>query len=168
MTRISPDEMLEEAIRNSDILGIDYAAAKGADFNFSHEVFEPNGKHYLVTNYPLYLAISEQVRDLTFVLRHLIKKGAKPSNYKTSQLAKTGSILIQALQLSGKKRNEVVRLLLENGANLEEGKGTVFQYVDWSLGSKKENEELREVFRTYRDKSKSSPYHYPSVNPTEL
>jgi len=149
---LSPEEKLEEAILRSDLNAIDEAIKAGADVNFSKEHFEIKGPHYLVLSYPLWLAITETVKDLPKVVAHLLSKGAKPSDYKTYDLASKGSTLVQAAQLVSKSRYEVVKLLLEHGAKPEEGKGAVYDHISWALSSKAENQKLKELLNKYSKK----------------
>jgi len=139
------EQELEDAILASDLGRIDEVLNCGADINFSKEVFEIKGPHYLVLSYPLWLAIESRVDNLEEVVSYLLEKGAKPSDYKTYELASKGSTLIKACELSGQKRNRIVSLLLEAGASPKEGKGAVGSHIDWSLGSRQENQELKEL-----------------------
>jgi hypothetical protein len=150
--KLDPNEMLERAILSSDLDAIDKAIDSGADVNYSMEYFEVKGPHYLVLNYPLWLAIHEMVKDLPKVVNHLISKGAKPSDYKTYDLASKGSTLVQACQLVGKSRYDVVKSLLEAGANPDEGKGAVYDNISWALASREENRKLKDLLNSYSKK----------------
>jgi hypothetical protein len=150
--KLDPDESLEQAILNSDLEAINNALAEGADINLTKEHFEIKGPHYLVLSYPLWLAITTTVKDLPKVVGHLLSKGAKPSDYKTYDLASKGSTLVQACQLVGKSRYEIVKKLLEHGASPDEGKGAVYDHISWALSSKEENRKLKELLNKYSKK----------------
>jgi hypothetical protein len=150
--KLTPDEKLENAILNSDFEGIDRALDEGADVNLTKEHFEIKGPHYLVLSYPLWLAINETVKDLPKVVKHLISRGAKPSDYKTYDLASKGSTLVAACQLVSKSRYEVVKLLLEQGASPDEGRGAVYDHISWALSSRAENQRLKELLNKFGKK----------------
>jgi ankyrin repeat protein len=150
--RRDPNEELERAILNSDISAIDKALEAGADVNFSLEHFEIKGPHYLVLSYPLWLAIQENVKDMKEVISHLLSRGAKPSNYKTYDLASKGSTLVGAVQLVGKARYGIVKLLLEHGASPDEGRGAVYDHISWALSSREENRKLKDLLNSYSKK----------------
>jgi len=150
--KLDPNEMLENSILRSDLEGIDRAIEAGADVNFSMEHFEIKGPHYLVLSYPLWLAIHEMVKDLPKVVNHLISRGAKPSDYKTYDLASKGSTLVQACQIVGKSRYGVVKSLLEAGASPDEGKGVVYDHISWALSSRDENKKLKELLNKFSKK----------------
>lgn len=147
-----PDESLARAILDSNLEAIDLAITNGADINLTKEHFEIKGPHYLVLSYPLWLAITEMVKDLPKVVEYLLSKGAKPSNYKTYDLATKGSTLIQACQLVSKSRYNIVKQLLEHGASPDEGKGAVYDHISWALSSKEENRKLKELLNKYSKK----------------
>lgn len=148
----SPDETLAQAILDSNLEAIDLAISNGANINLTKEHFEIKGPHYLVLSYPLWLAITEMVKDLPKVVEHLLSKGAKPSDYKTYDLATKGSTLIQACQLVSKSRYNIVKQLLEHGASPDEGKGAVYDHISWALSSKDENRKLKELLNKYSKK----------------
>jgi hypothetical protein len=150
--QVDPNELLEAAVLRSDLGGIDKAIEAGADVNYSMEHFEIKGPHYLVLSYPLWLAIHEVVKDLPKVVSHLISRGAKPSDYKTYDLASKGSTLVQACQIVGKSRFEVVKSLLEAGASPDEGKGAVYDNISWALSSRDENRKLKDLLNKYSKK----------------
>lgn len=158
-----PNELLEEAILNSDIEGIDRALDKGADVNATMEYFEIKGPHYLVMSYPLWIALKEGVKDLEGIVAHLLAKGAKPSNYKTPGLASKGSTLVMACQLGGKLRYKIVQMLLEHGANPQEGKGAVYASIPWGFGTKEENLKLRELLDSYSIKKVPNKVHHQEI-----
>jgi hypothetical protein len=150
--KLTPDEKLENAILHSNLEGIDKALEEGADVNLIKEHFEIKGPHYLVLSYPLWLAINETVKDLPKVVEHLLNKGAKPSDYKTYDLASKGSTLIAACQLVSKSRYDIVKLLLEHGASPEEGKGAVYDHISWALSSRAENQKLKDLLNKFSKK----------------
>jgi hypothetical protein len=147
-----PNEQLELAILRSDINAIDRAIENGADVNLTKEHFELKGPHYLVLSYPLWLAINETVKNLPTILEHLLNKGARPSNYKTYDLATKGSTLVAACQLVSRDRYQVAKLLLEHGASPDEGRGAVYDNISWALSSKAENLKLKELLNKYSKK----------------
>ena len=150
--QVTPDEKLEAAILNSDIKAIDDALSLGADVNLTKEHFEVKGPHYLGLSYPLWLAITEGVKNTLGVVEHLLKNGARPSDYKTYDLASKGSTLAAACQLASKSRYEIVKMLLEAGASPDEGRGAVYANIPSLVFSKNENQKLRELLDKYSKK----------------
>lgn len=142
---MSANELLENAIIGGNIEKIDAALSQGADINLTHEVFEIKGPHYLVMSYPLWLAITESVPNCIEVVDYLLSKGAKPSNYKTPDLAYKGSTLIAACKIGGERGVNLVEKLLTAGADPNEGRGALYSSIPRSYYTKQEYKRLESL-----------------------
>lgn len=160
---MSADELLENAILAGSIEKIDQALSKGADINLTHEVFEIKGPHYLVLSYPLWLAITESVPNTVAVVDHLLSKGAKPSNYKTPDLAYKGSTLVAACQLGGERGVNLVEKLLAAGADPKEGRGTIYSSIPRSYYTKQEFKKLESLLGVKPKLGKNFPKSTPNI-----